>query len=258
MRAPWGQNFLASSAVAKRIAEALSSTTDDHVIEIGPGRGALTTHVLPLCGTLTVVELDQELVALLHQRWDEEARLSIVSADFMEWPLPPLSVRPIKIIGNLPYSAAAAIVQKVLAWPGWDRAVFMVQKEVADRMRAVPGGKSWGLLALSVQSRASVRRLFDVPPGAFRPAPTIVSTVLELNRLSSPRVKDIDSFFKVAHAAFGQRRKTLSNSLCHGLQRERHDVDAVLNELKIDPKRRAETLTIEEYDQLSQKFEKWI
>jgi 16S rRNA (adenine1518-N6/adenine1519-N6)-dimethyltransferase len=163
-------------------------------------------------------------------------------------------MRPIKIIGNLPYSAAAAIVQKVLAWPGWDRAVFMVQKEVADRMRAVPGGKSWGLLALSVQSRASVRRLFDVPPGAFRPAPTIVSTVLELNRLSSPRVKDIDSFFKVAHAAFGQRRKTLSNSLCHGLQRERHDVDAVLNELKIDPKRRAETLTIEEYDQLSQKF----
>ncbi|MBL8024063.1 MAG: ribosomal RNA small subunit methyltransferase A [Elusimicrobia bacterium] len=254
MRAPWGQNFLTSSAVARRIAESLLCGREDHVIEIGPGRGALTSPVLSLCGSLTAVELDQELVSVLAQQWGHDPRLTIVSADFMDWPLPPVRDRPVKVVGNLPYSAAAAIVQKVLAWRGWDRAVFMVQKEVADRMRAVPGGKSWGLLGLSVQSRATVRRLFEVPPGAFRPAPKITSTVLELNRLPSPRVKNIDAFFKVAHAAFGQRRKTLSNSLCHGLNKTRTEVDSVLTELSVNPQRRAETVTIEEFDRISEKW----
>lgn len=253
MRTPYGQNFLVSAPAALRIAEALHSEREDPVIEIGPGRGALTVHVLPRCGELTVVELDRTLADLIRRRWGHEPKLTVVSDDFMNWSFPAANVRPFKIIGNLPYSAASAIVQKVLAWTGWDRAVFMVQKEVALRMTAVPGGKAWGLLALSVQSRAKARRLFDVAPGAFRPAPEIVSTVLELERLPHPRVSHLESFFKVAHAAFGQRRKTLANSLSHGLEMDRSKIDQVLRGLGIDPRRRAETLTIEEYEQIAKK-----
>jgi 16S rRNA (adenine1518-N6/adenine1519-N6)-dimethyltransferase len=254
MRTPYGQNFLVSSPAALRIAEALHSERDDSVIEVGPGRGALTVHMLPRCGSLTVVELDRTLADLLHRRWGHEPTLTVVSDDFMNWPLPEGNARPFKIIGNLPYSAASAIVQKVLAWTGWDRAVFMVQKEVALRMAAIPGGKAWGLLALSVQSRAKARRLFDVAPGAFRPAPEIVSTVLELERLPLPRVSHLESFFRVAHAAFGQRRKTLANSLSHGLDMDRSKIDLVLKGLGIDPRRRAETLTIEEYEQIAKQM----
>jgi 16S rRNA (adenine1518-N6/adenine1519-N6)-dimethyltransferase len=251
VRTPYGQNFLVSVPAAQHIAEALHSSTGDRVIEIGPGRGALTVHVLPLCHHLTVVELDRTLADLLIRRWGHEPKLSVVSDDFMNWPLPSGSEGKFKVIGNLPYSAAAAIVQKVLAWTGWDRAVFMVQKEVALRMTASPGGKAWGLLALSVQSRARARRLFDVAPGAFRPPPKIVSTVLELERLPSPRAAHLDAFFKIAHAAFGQRRKTLANSLSHGLGMDRAKIEEELKNLGIDPSRRAETLTIEEYDRIS-------
>ncbi len=254
MRTPYGQNFLASPPAAQRIAEALHCSPEDRVIEIGPGQGALTVHVLPLCAALTVVELDQHLAALLTRRWGHEPKLTVVATDFMNWPFPELSDRPYKLIGNLPYSAAAAIVQKVLAWPGWDRAVFMVQKEVALRMTASPGGKSWGLLGLSVQSRAKARRLFDVSPGAFRPPPKVMSTVVELERLPHPRISHMDDFFKIAHAAFGQRRKTIANSLSHGLGLERSIVESALDEINIAPARRAETLSIEDFDQLTKKL----
>lgn len=254
MRTPFGQNFLASAPAALRIAEALRCTAEDRVVEIGPGQGALTVHVLPLCAALTAVELDRDLAALLRRRWGHEPKLTVVADDFMNWPLPAKSDRPYKVIGNLPYSAAAAIVQKVLAWSGWDRAVFMVQKEVALRMTAIPGGKAWGLLGLSVQSRANARRLFDVSPGAFRPPPQVVSTVVAFDRLPNPSVADLDAFFKIAHAAFGQRRKTIANSLSHGLGLERSVVETALKELNISPTRRAENLTVEEYDNISEKF----
>lgn len=256
MRTAYGQNFLVSSPASLRIAEALHSTGEDHAIEIGPGKGALTVHLLSRCKSLTAVELDLNLADLLKRRWGHEPHLTVISEDFLNWPLPSRDLAPYKVIGNLPYSAAAAIVQKVLAWDGWDRAVFMVQKEVGLRMVAVPGGKAWGLLALSVQSRAKARRLFDVSPGAFRPAPTIVSTVLEFERLPHPRVANVDAFFKVAHAAFGQRRKTIGNSLSNGLNMDRNEVNKILVDLGIDPIRRAETLTIEEYDRVSQKLAK--
>ena len=254
MRTAYGQNFLVSSPASLRIAEALHSAGEDRVIEIGPGKGALTVHLLPRVKSLTAVELDLDLADLLRRRWGHEPKLTVISEDFLNWPLPPNGASPYKVIGNLPYSAAAAIVQKVLAWDGWDRAVFMVQKEVGLRMGAEPGGKDWGLLALSVQSRAKARRLFDVSPGAFRPPPKVMSTVVELERLPAPRVADIDAFFKIARAAFGQRRKTIANSLSHGLDLSRSAVETILRELDIDPTRRAETLTIEEYDQISKKL----
>jgi 16S rRNA (adenine1518-N6/adenine1519-N6)-dimethyltransferase len=254
MRAPWGQNFLASPPAALHIVESLRLASDDRVIEIGPGRGALTLHLLPRCASLTVVELDRSLANTLIARWGHETHFKVRQGDFLDWEVPAVEGRPYKVIGNLPYSAAAAIIQKVLPWAGWDRAVFMVQKEVAERITAVPGGKNWGLLALSVQSRAKARRLFDLRPGAFRPAPKVTSTVIELERLAEPSVANLDAFFKVAHAAFGQRRKTLVNSLSHGLSLERAVVEAALGGCGIDPTRRAETLQLEEFNLLAKRL----
>jgi 16S rRNA (adenine1518-N6/adenine1519-N6)-dimethyltransferase len=255
VRAPWGQNFLASPAVAKRIVAALGRSHPDpepgRVLEIGPGRGALTAPLLEQGVHVTAVELDANLVAGLNARWGAEPRLSVANADFLDWSFPPVEGSPYRVIGNLPYSAAAAIIQKVLAWTGWDRAVFMVQKEVALRITAQPGGKNWGLLALSVQSRANARRLFDVLPGAFRPAPKVTSTVFELDRLAKPRVECLDQFFKVAHAAFGQRRKTIVNSLSHGLGLDRETVASVLRALNLDPTRRPETFTLDDFERIS-------
>ncbi|MBL0059597.1 MAG: ribosomal RNA small subunit methyltransferase A [Elusimicrobia bacterium] len=243
-----------SSPAALHIVDSLRLESDDRVIEIGPGRGALTLHLLSRCASLTAVELDHSLADTLIARWGHEPHFKVAQGDFLDWAVPPVEGRSYKVIGNLPYSAAAAIIQKVLSWAGWDRAVFMVQKEVAARITAVPGGKNWGLLALSVQSRAKARRLFDLRPGAFRPVPKVTSTVIELERLVEPSVAHLDAFFKVAHAAFGQRRKTLVNSLSHGLALERTAVEAVLAGLDIDPGRRAETLTLEEFNRLAQRL----
>lgn len=256
MRAPWGQNFLSSPAVAKRIVSSLGGTNPrgepGRVLEIGPGQGALTAPLLEQGAFVTAVELDSKLVAVLKNRWGTDPRLTVTNADFLDWPLPPAGEgAPFRVIGNLPYSAAAAILQKVLAWTGWDRAVFMVQKEVALRITAQPGGKNWGLLALSVQTRANARRLFDVPPGAFRPAPKVMSTVFELERLAQPRTESLERFFKVAHAAFGQRRKTIVNSLSHGLGLDRETVASVLRRLNLDPTRRPETFTLEDFERIS-------
>lgn len=248
MRSKWGQNFLVSEGVSRRIVEALEPSS--RVVEIGPGKGALTEHLLPRTTDLTVVELDERLAQTLRARWGYHPHFRVVNRDFLEWDMPPAG-DPFRFIGNLPYSAAAAIVQKVLASDGWDRAVFMVQKEVAERMTATPGGKAWGLLALSVQSRARARKLFHVPPGAFRPAPQVVSTVIELVRAVPPPVERIGPFFHVAHAAFGQRRKNLLNSLSHGLARDKKAVEKALSAAGLSPTQRPEAVDLEGFKRLT-------
>jgi 16S rRNA (adenine1518-N6/adenine1519-N6)-dimethyltransferase len=251
MRSRWGQNFLVSPAVCRRIVDALNPDPAARVVEIGPGKGALTEHLLPRVGTLTVVELDAPLAATLKARWGYHTHFHVENRDFLEWAPPPPADVPVQFIGNLPYSAAAAIVQKVLAGDGWDRAVFMVQKEVAERMTAQPGGRDWGLLALSVQSRARTRVLFHVPPGAFRPKPQVVSTVIELIRAAPAPVERIEPFFRVARAAFGQRRKNLLNSLSHGLGADKPAVAAILAAAGLSPTQRPETVDVEGFKRLT-------
>jgi 16S rRNA (adenine1518-N6/adenine1519-N6)-dimethyltransferase len=137
-------------------------------------------------------------------------------------------------------------------WAAWSEAVFMVQKEVAERIAAEPGSRDYGILSLAVQGKASVEKLFDVPPGAFTPAPKVMSTVFKLTRLKKSLLFNEETFFKVVHAAFGQRRKTLLNSLSHGLGREKPEVETALRNLGIDPTRRAETLSLDDFNRLSE------
>lgn len=246
VRAKWGQNFLSHAPTARRIVEALDAGPSDRVLEIGPGRGALTGPLAVDGVKLTAVELDKELAEALRRRF---VQVETVNADFLKWPLPPAD--GMLVIGNLPYSVAGPILRKVLDWPGWRRAVFMVQKEVGLRMIAQPGGKEYGLLSLAVQSKATAKRLFDVGPANFKPRPLVTSTVIALEPLPSLPLDDEKKFFEVAHAAFGQRRKTLINSLSHGLGLEKEEVGKILEKLKIDPTRRAETVTLQDYVRLA-------
>ncbi len=254
MRQKWGQNFLTNQKIAERIVRALPDENSATVLEIGPGRGILTQFLLEKTARLTVVELDQRLSDDLKMKWPGRPGFQVVCHDFLKWPLPDWPVNSCQVIGNLPYSAGNAIVRKFLDWQAWETAVIMVQKEVADRMKAGPGTRHYGILSLAVQSKARVEKLFDVSPGCFHPPPKVMSTVLKLRRFPAPLIKKEEEFFQVVHAAFSQRRKTLVNSLSHGLHLDKTVVTECLEVLGINPVQRAETLTLNQFDQLSQRL----
>lgn len=249
-RQKWGQNFLMDGNVCRRISDALGAGAEDAVLEIGPGRGALTRFLAERTRAFTAVELDRVLAAELREKYAAVPGVEIVNEDFLKWPLP--GEGSFKVIGNLPYNAGTAIIQKILDWRHWSEAVVMVQKEVARRMVSPAGSGEYGILSLAVQAKAEAKILFDVKPGAFRPAPTVISTVLRLKPLASSRLTDEPAFFRVVHAAFGQRRKTLLNSLSHGLKAEKVLVEKALRQCGLSPEARAETVDLETFDKLSQ------
>jgi 16S rRNA (adenine1518-N6/adenine1519-N6)-dimethyltransferase len=250
MRQKWGQNFLTDEKVCRKIVDAVGAGPKDRVLEIGPGKGALTRFLVGRVASLTAVELDSGLAAALMRRWSHLPGTEVVVADFLKWPLPERPEGGLRVVSNLPYSAAGAIIQRLLDWPAWDEAVLMVQKEVAVRISARPGSSDAGILSLAVQAKAEVSLLFDVGPKAFSPPPKVTSTVLRLKRLLRPRITDEAAFFRVVHAAFHQRRKTLANSISHGLELEKPRVEAALKELGVDPAARAEMVGVEIYDKL--------
>ncbi|HOW27816.1 MAG TPA: 16S rRNA (adenine(1518)-N(6)/adenine(1519)-N(6))-dimethyltransferase RsmA [Elusimicrobiota bacterium] len=251
MRQRWGQNFLKNESVAQRITGLLQIQQNDTVLEIGPGRGILSQYIISASPRWIGVEIDGELAADLGNRWGIPDKTEVIHRDFLEWPLPSFPDRTIKLIGNLPYSSASAILQKCLDWPAWSQGVFMVQKEVADRICAGPGNHDYGILTLSVQGKANVERLFDVQPGSFSPPPKVLSTVIRLRPLVEHRIHREPLFFKVLHAAFGQRRKVILNSLSHGLQMDKDQVLRALRTAGISPTTRAETLDLETYNRLT-------
>jgi 16S rRNA (adenine1518-N6/adenine1519-N6)-dimethyltransferase len=251
MRQKWGQNFLTDDGACRRIVQSLGAGPSDRVVEIGPGKGALSRFMVGQVAALTLVELDAVLAARLSSRWSTVEGLTVVCSDFLEWSPPDVPAGDMKVIGNLPYSAAGAILRRLLDWSGWCEAVVMVQKEVAERIVAGPGTRDYGILSLAIQSKAEASLLFDVGPRSFTPPPKVVSTVLRLRRLATPRMADEGKFFRVVKAAFGQRRKTLLNSLSHGLDAEKPVVESALRACGVDPAVRAETIDLATFDRLS-------
>ena len=251
-----GQHFLRNHVVAEKIAGALRPAAGDVIVEIGPGRGFLTAHLLRKPGRHLAVELDEKLVAELRSRFAGEA-WSVEHADFLQWsPGPELAGTPLKFVGNLPYNASAPILQRLLSWPGWRLAIVMLQKEVAERVMAEPGTKEFGLLSLSVQLRAYAERVCDVPPACFWPPPKVDSTVVRLTPLPPDRAvlpPDLDEawFFKVAHAAFSQRRKVVVNPLSAGLALSKEEVRSALASAGLDPLLRAEDIDAAGYVRLA-------
>ena len=258
-----GQHFLGDPGVAARIVEAVGATGADLVCEIGAGPGALTRALAARAGRLLALEIDPALrgrLAAAAQHWPEAARVEIRQADARSFAYEELrALRPapagrVLVVGNLPYSASKAILDRLLgAHAALDVAVLMLQREVAERLTAAPGGRDYGALSVFWLRWAEVTRLLVVPPAAFRPPPAVESAVIRATFRPGPRVPVADeaAFTRVVRAAFGQRRKTLGNALRGGGLGGAERLAAALAGAGIDGKRRAETLSLEEFGRLA-------
>jgi 16S rRNA (adenine1518-N6/adenine1519-N6)-dimethyltransferase len=250
-RKRFGQHFLHDRNVIDRIVSAFDPKPDEAIVEIGPGRGALTWPLLERVPRLHAVELDRDLAARLPTLAAGRGELIVHQADALTFDFSALARddRRLRLIGNLPYNISTPLLFHLIEQvDAIDDMLFMLQKEVADRLAAPPGTKTYGRLSVMIQWRFDVEPLFEVGPGAFHPPPQVDSSVIRLRprREQGIAILDPDSFRRIVRAAFGQRRKTLRNSLRLLLD------DAAFARAGIDPRRRAEDLTLEEFSRLSE------
>lgn len=258
-----GQNFLVDERVVERIVDAADPRAGETVVEIGPGRGALTSRLVEKAGRLVAVEFDRDLSALLQERFGAFDNFTLIEGDALEVDLC-AAIAPAtgaRLIANLPYNISTAILQKLLE----QRAcltgmVLMLQREVADRITAAPSTSERGYLSVLVEAYAEVEKLFDVAPTAFRPVPKVWSSVLRLHVRPRMAVEVTDEalLWQLVSAGFAQRRKTIFNNLRHApvALRQRIELsggaERVLELAGIESRRRAETLTLEEWASLSE------
>jgi len=245
-----GQNFLVDSRVAKKIISAADICSVDTVLEIGPGRGALTRHLAETCKRLVAIELDSELASELQARFSNNPGVEIIHGDARDVSLDQFinAGERYKLLANLPYYAANRIVRRFLtAERKPSILVFMVQREVARTMAAQPG--DMGLLSVMIQLYGSVKVAFTVPPRAFRPAPKITSAVVRIDVYDQPALDLIsdEDFFDLIIAGFSAPRKQIKNSLRNGLKVTSEIAGVMLEAAGIDPKRRPETLSVAEW-----------
>ena len=213
-----GQHFLSHQPTLQRIAAAACESNPATVVEIGPGRGALTTHLLALAPRVVAIEIDPVLAQYLRARFRADPRLEVVEQDVLKSSL--TAWGPVSLAGNLPYYIASPIVEKTLAiGPLLERAVFLVQLEVANRIAAVPGSRDYGYLSVQSQLAAEASVLFPVPRSAFRPPPKVDSAVVRLLPMA-PQVHDPEAFLAFARLCFRQKRKTLRNNLLGAYPKE--------------------------------------
>jgi 16S rRNA (adenine1518-N6/adenine1519-N6)-dimethyltransferase len=255
-RKRFGQHFLEPAWVA-RLIDAVAPGADDTFIEIGPGRGALTMPLSERAGRVIAVEVDRDLAAVLTPRLPANVRL--VEADFLQVDLASLIQNertPVRVIGNLPYNVASPILFRLLDSADEGRriieATLMLQREVADRLLAIPGGSDYGALSIQVQLLADVERILSLPPGAFRPPPKVHSAVVRL-RFHPPRVAvgNRTTFERIVRGLFLQRRKTLANAIKPIAASFGQSPAAILERASLDGRRRPETLSVEDMARLS-------
>jgi 16S rRNA (adenine1518-N6/adenine1519-N6)-dimethyltransferase len=261
-----GQHFLASGDYAQQIVDALGDTSQSTVLEIGPGRGVLTSLLAKRARRLIAVELDRVLAAQLRLRFGMFPNVEVIEADILSvdfdslfGPKPGLRrpgiefrPEPVKVIGNLPYYITSDILLRLFDYSKYfETIVVLVQREVADRIAAEPGTRDYGLLSATAQLYARVEKLFTLPPGAFSPPPKVHSTALRLT--IAPRQKELgldadagvkNGFIDFLKLSFGQKRKTLWNNLKSNYPEAR--LRAALAQARVKPAARAETLTLEE------------
>ena len=256
-----GQHFLASEDLALRVVDALGDVSQSTVLEIGPGRGMLTSLLARRARRLIAVELDRVLAAQLRLKFSMARNVEVIEADILSidfdslfGPKPglgrpgiDLKPEPVRVVGNLPYYITSDILLRLFEFSKYfDSIVIMVQREVADRIAAQPGGRDYGMLSATAQLYARVEKLFTLPPAAFVPPPKVHSTVLRLT--IEPQQEKLgvagDGFIDFLRLSFGQKRKTLWNNL--KLKYESKELKRALAEAKIKPTARAETLSLEE------------
>jgi 16S rRNA (adenine1518-N6/adenine1519-N6)-dimethyltransferase len=253
-----GQNFLVDKRAVERIVDALDPTLDETIIEIGPGHGALTSSLVHRAGRLVALEFDQKLIPILQGKFGLNDNFTLVqadalSADFCEVIRPAVRAR---VVANLPYNVATGILQRLIEQRHCiSEMVLMLQKEVVDRITASPGSKDRGFLSVLVEAYCVTKKLFDVGPGSFRPAPKVWSSVVRL----TPRpevaegIRNQELLWQVVSAGFAQRRKTILNNLRNAPSPLRETIKShggasiVLCQAEVPLERRAETLSLAEW-----------
>jgi len=244
-RKRFGQHFLTDQRALDRIVDALDPTAADTVVEIGPGRGALTDRLVPRCGRLLAVEIDRDLVRHLRERYEGVASVEVVEGDALEVDWAASAGKDYLLVGNLPYYITTPLLFRMLEPPRPRRAVLLVQKEVADRLTAAPGDEDYGAMTVNVQASSDVKLIARVSAGSFHPKPAVDSAIISLTPLDQPLVApgDEDAFRRFVQAAFGMRRKQLIR-----VMRELTGLDAtivgdLLMGLDLDTSARPETLS---------------
>jgi 16S rRNA (adenine1518-N6/adenine1519-N6)-dimethyltransferase len=235
----WGQNFLRNRGAVEKIVAAIEPQPGEVIVEIGPGEGILTEKLVALGNEVSAIEIDPELAAALRERFGDV----IVNADALATPLP---ARPFRAVGNLPYNVGTPILRRVIADPNFRRAVFMLQKEVADRLVAKPGDEQYGFLSLYRQLFAKAHILLKLDPGSFFPRPKVRSAVVVLDPDRRPFASD--AMIDLIGQAFRMRRKKLVNNLTN--LRTRGELLAALQRANIGADARAEELTLDDFARL--------
>lgn len=274
-----GQNFLVDSNVAGRILRNVAPANDEIVIEVGPGHGALTKLLVEQVGHLIAIELDHELIPELQTNF-AQPQVTIIEADILETNIAQLIEQTLtnhshlqvraRVVANLPYYISTAVISHFLAAREYLRDLtVMLQREVAERIASLPGGRDYGMLSVIAQLYCETKILFHVKPGCFRPVPKVDSSILQLTVREQPLapVSNEELLTRVVQAAFSQRRKTIANSLKANVQVIAHafaepidnrlladNIGEILNLANIAGERRAETLTSAEFAHLSNQF----
>jgi 16S rRNA (adenine1518-N6/adenine1519-N6)-dimethyltransferase len=253
-----GQHFLKDENIAKKIVGALSLEANDTVLEIGPGLGILTRHLLDIAQTVIAVEIDDNVSHLLHDTFGHLDHFHLFRTDILKTSLQEIcsryNINTLKAVGNLPYSITTPVLFFLLKNKREiEKIVVTIQKEVAERIVSPPGRKEYGALSVAIQYHTIPERIFDIPAHAFYPRPKVNSTVLRLTIRERPlvSVQDENLFFRVVRSAFGQRRKMLRNALSGAFHLSAQQCQTISDHSKIDLKRRGETLSLEEFARLS-------
>jgi 16S rRNA (adenine1518-N6/adenine1519-N6)-dimethyltransferase len=266
-RKEFGQNFLSDEAVLDRIPELAEISKDDLVIEIGPGIGSLTQRLCIKAGYVAAVEIDRNMKLPLGYVLNEHKNFEIIFNDIMKLDIKKdiiekhktEQISKVKVAANLPYYIATAIITDLLSKsPGIDKMIFMVQKEVAERLCAKPGGRDYGVLSIAVQLYAKAGIVLHVPAGSFIPAPKVDSALvlLDISKDFPLESADIPFFFKIVKASFSQRRKTAANSLfaSFGKRISKDEIEHILKEIGQSTNVRAEKISIEQFIKLAEKL----
>lgn len=262
-----GQNFLNDDSIVTGIVDAADIDNQTLVLEIGPGIGSMTRELARRAAGVVAVEIDKHLIPALNENLSEFSNITIINEDVIKANIDAIlaeykekyNAKSAKVVANLPYYITTPIIMRFLEEiKGISGMVFMVQKEVAQRMVSGPGTKDYGALSVAVQFYSSPKILFEVPPHCFIPQPEVTSTVIRLDILSEPPVKVVnkDLYFKLVKASFGQRRKTMVNALANSgfFNKNKEQIKKILEVMGLNENIRGEVLTVEQFGELANLF----